>query len=152
MTSKLDLYKAYYTAAWANPPDSLDEAAKMYISDDFKSLDPSGKPDQDRATWLATGRLLASALTDFKSVSSGMREEGDGVIVTAHFEGTHTKDLDLSAMGLGVVPASGKKIVWPDSEYKFTVVGDKIVSVQPIGENGGTAAFLEPLGIKMPQT
>jgi predicted ester cyclase len=152
MTNKLDLYKAYYTAAWANPPDSFDKAAKMYLSEDFKSLDPSGKPEQGRDEWVALSGLLMGAFPDFKYILRGMREEGDGVIVTGHFEGTHAKDLDFSALGLGVIPASGKKIVWPDNDNKFTVMGDKIVSVQPVGESGGTAAFLEPLGLKMPQS
>jgi hypothetical protein len=44
-------------------------------------------------------------------VLKGLREESDFVIMSGHFEGTHTSDLDLSAMDIGIIPASVKKIV-----------------------------------------
>ena len=149
MTSKLDLYKTYFNAAWANPPSSFVEAAKTYMSDDFKSLDKDGKAEQNKETWIAMGQLMSTAFKDLKFVASDMHEEGDSVIVVGQFEGIHTKDLDLSAMGLGVVPASGKKVVIP-SGNKFTYKGDKIVSRQDNGDHGGSAEFLKVLGVKLP--
>ena len=70
------------------------------------------------------------------------------MIVSGHFEGTHTGDLDLSAMGMGVIPASGKKIVWPEASNEFKVDGDQIVSIKPYGDSGGMEAFLAALGVK----
>ncbi len=64
-----------------------------------------------------------------------------------HFEGTHTGDLDMSPLGVGVIPASGKHIVWPDADVKITVEGGKIVQEEPHGDYRGLAAFLEPLGV-----
>jgi hypothetical protein len=96
---------------------------------------------------LSQGRL---SLEDYDYVVSDIREEGDEVILTGHFEGTHTADLDLSALGLGVIPASGKRIVWPEWSNKVTVEGDKIARMQPHGEGGGIEAFLAALGVSPP--
>jgi hypothetical protein len=81
-------------------------------------------------------------------VFSDLREEGDSVIASFHFEGTFTSDFDLSAMGMGVVPVTGKKIVWPEASAKFNIKGDKTVSIQEI--TGGMEWFLAPLGVKLP--
>jgi predicted ester cyclase len=150
MGSKSDLYKAYFEASWANPPSSIVEANMTYLSDDFKNYDKDGNVLMDRAAYTGMGQLLGSAFTDFNAVYSEIREEGDSVIARYHFEGTHTGDLDLSAMGLGVIPASGKRIVWPEDTAAFKIQGDKIVSIKPYGDSAGVASFLAALGVKPP--
>jgi hypothetical protein len=151
MISKMDLYKKYYEETWANPPASMVAANNKYLSDDFKNYDKDGKVLMNKEAYAGLGVLLASAFKDMKAVYSSMREEGDNVIVTYHFEGTHTGPLDLSAMGLGVIQPSGKKIVWPDDTAAFEIKGDKIVSIRPYGAStGGLEGFLEPLGVKLP--
>ena len=94
--------------------------------------------------------LLHASFPDITAVLHDVREEGDYVFVRSHFEGTHTSDFDLSAMGMGVVPASGKKIIWPEASNAFKIDGDKIVSIKPVGESGGMEAFLAALGVKAP--
>jgi predicted ester cyclase len=150
MGSKKDLYNAYFKASWTNPPSSLTEANMTYLSDDFKNYDKDGNVLMDRAAYTGMGQLLGSAFKDFKAEYSDIREEGDSVIVTYHFEGTHTGDLDLSAMGLGVIPASGKKIVFPEDTAAFKIQGDKIVSIKPYGDSAGMASFLAALGVTPP--
>jgi len=98
----------------------------------------------NKEAFIGMGLLIAAAFKDIKGVYSDLREEGDGVIMNFHFEGTHTGDLDLSAMGLGVIPASGKMIVWPEVSAKYMVEGDKIIANQDI--TAGTEWFLAPLG------
>jgi predicted ester cyclase len=88
--------------------------------------------------------LLFSAFKDFKGVVHDISEEGDNVILTFHFEGTHTGDFDLSAMGLGVIPASGKRVVTPESKTMFMVEGDQIVASKPI--SGGFESLLVGIG------
>ena len=150
MGSTLDVYNAYYDATWANPPSSVTEANEAYLSDDFKSLEKDGSVSMDRQTYVGIGALMFTAFKDLKGVIDELQEEGDSVIVRSHFEGTHTGDFDLSAMGMGVIPASGKKIVWPESSNKFTIKGDKIVSITNLESSNSVAAFLEPLGVKLP--
>ena len=150
MSSKLDVYKAYTEAAWANPPSSVMEASETYLSEDFQNFDKNGNVLGDKAAYIGMNQLIAAAFKDFKVVYSDVHEEGDNVIVSYHFEGTHAGDLDLSALGLGVIPASRKKIVWPEATNEFKIEGNKIVSIKPHGDSGGIEDFLEPLGVEMP--
>ena len=148
MTSKVDVIKAYYDSAWVNPPQSTIEAVTTYFSEDFQSLDKAGNVVMNREMLMGMTQLLLAAFKDFKAVYSDLHEEEDGVRMQFHFEGTQTGDLDLSAMGLGVVPGSGNKIVWPEATTKFIVKDDKIVAEREI--SGGMEWFLAPLGVKLP--
>jgi predicted ester cyclase len=148
MSSNLDFLRTYFDEYSAGSPASAMEAAETYFSDDFQNLDKDGNVTMDRAGYLGFGRLMFAAFKDLKFVYSDLREDGEDVIVSGHFEGTHTGDLDLSAMGMGVVKASGKKIVWPDNDSKWKVEGDKIVSIQEV--SGGLEEFFAPLGVKLP--
>jgi hypothetical protein len=103
----------------------------------------------DRAAYIGFGHLLLTSFNDMKFLYSDLREEGEDVKVNSHWEGTFTGDLDLSAMGMGVIPASGKKIVWPESSSKWKIEGKKVVSIQDFS-TGGVGEFLAPLGVKPP--
>ena len=150
MGSKVDFYKKFLDESWANPPASITEASEKYLSADFKNFDEAGNVLMDRQTYIGMGTLLFDSFKDFKFIYSDISEVDDGVIVTGHFEGTHTGDLDLSAMGLGTVKASGKKVVWKDTKNKFAIEGDKFVSITGLGGDAGFGWFLEPLGVKLP--
>lgn len=148
MTSKVEILSAYYDETWSNPPSSIKEAGDTYLSEDFQNLDRDGNVLLSREAYIGLSQLMAASFEGFKAVYSDLREVDDGVIATFHFEGTHARDLDMSAMGLGVIPASGKKLVWQDASAKFMVEGDKIVGIQDI--SGGMEWFLAPLGVKPP--
>ena len=143
MTSKLDVVKAW------NESGDMEESL-AYLSDDFQNVDQDGNVLMDKEGYAGLGHMLFASFTGFEFVRSDLHEEGNAVIMSGHFEGTHTSDLDLSAMGVGVIPASGKKIVWPEARVKITVEGDKIVREEPYGDSGGMEAFLAPLGVGQP--
>jgi hypothetical protein len=150
MTSNLDVVKKYIDSGWANPPSSVIEANEKYLADDFKSFEKDGSVQANKEAYIGLSRLLLGSFTNFKWVLSGLRQMGDSVIMSGHFEGKHTKDLDLSAMGLGVIPPSGKMIVWPEASVEVIVQGDKIISQKAYAGASGIDAFLEPLGVKLP--
>ena len=145
MTRNIDVVKA-----WLAEPIGDVEVRMAYIAEDFQNVDRDGTVLMDRAAWVGMSHMLLASFEDWDYVVSDIREKGDAVIMTGHFEGTHTADLDLSAMGMGVIPASGKKIVWPEWSSNVTVVGDKIERMEPYGEGGGMEAFLAVLGVKTP--
>ena len=103
MTSKLEVVQEWLDAA----ADDYD-AAYEYFADDFQWVQTDGVV-MDRAAYLGMANLLRSALPDLEHVVGEVREEDGSVLLISHFEGTHENDLDLSAMGMGVFPASGKK-------------------------------------------
>jgi hypothetical protein len=150
MGSMMDVFNAYRDETWTNPPLSNMEAAEKYLSDGFQILDQDGSVQMERAAYIGMSQMLFAAFKDFSVVYGEVREEGDSLIVTSHFEGTHTSDLDLSAMGMGVIPASGKKIVWPEASTKWTTEGDQVASIQANDANGGIGPFMAALGVKMP--
>ena len=144
MTSKLDVVKE-----WISQPNIV-EANETYFSDDFQSVDKDGNVVMDKQGYQAFVRTELAALPDMKWVPAEFGEEGDLVIMSGHFEGTFTNDLDLSAIGMGVIPASGKKIMWPQMSVSYQVKGDKIVKEIPYGDVSGFEDFLAPLGVKLP--
>ena len=152
MGSSLDVVKTYLDKAWANPPASVFETQEKYISDDFKNLAIDGSVIMDRAAYIGMGRMLFNSFSGFDWVSGGLREEGGDVYMTGHFEGTFTGDLDLSAMGAGVIPANGNKVVWPETTVRIKVADGKLTSLQETDVNGGIEVFLGLLGVEMPSS
>jgi predicted ester cyclase len=150
MSSKLDVVRTFIDAAWKNPPASVMEANKTYLADNFQSLDKDGKAQMNKEAYTGMAKLFMSAFTDFKWVRSDLRQQGESVIMSGHFEGRHTGDIDLTAVGAGYIPASGKMIVWPEASVEYKVEGDKIVSERAYGGASGLDALLAPLGVSIP--
>jgi hypothetical protein len=73
------------------------------------------------------------------------------VVVTSHWEGTFVNDFDLSALGLGVAPATGKAVVFPTSTIRISFDGDQISRIHDpaTGPDVGTAGFLKALGVEL---
>lgn len=151
MSTKVEFLRTYFEGNRDHSKDPKDgmKWAEDYISDDFQYLDKDGNAAMDKAAYIGFGYVLISSFENMKFLYSDIREEGESVKVKAHWEGTFARDLDLSAMGLGVIPASGKMIVWPESTSYWKIEGDKVISIQDFS-TGGVAEFLAPLGVKLP--
>ena len=104
----------------------------------------------NRESWQNIFQMLLASFKDWDYVNTNLRAEGDAVIMSGHFVGTFTDDLDLSAMGIGVIPASGKEIVWDEAANKVTVENGKIAKMEPYGHSGGFGPFLKALGVEPP--
>ena len=147
MSSLLDIARAYTEVIGVG--GDIDAMADFF-SDDFQNFDKDGKAVLDKEGLLAMGRMMRPSFTDYGFVLAELRQEDDFVIMTGHFEGILSSDLDLSAMGMGVIPASGKKIVWPPAETKWGFEGGKIASIQANDAAGGLGPFLAALGVTPP--
>lgn len=145
MGDKVDTVKRYLDHAWSNPPSSLVEAGMKSFSDDFQYLDKEGNVVTDKQGYIGMGQMSFTAFDDFHWVLKELREEDGAVIMTGHFEGIHTGDLDLTAVGAGVYPASGKKVVWPENSIKIEVSGGKFTSIAEYAGEGGLEAFIAAL-------
>jgi hypothetical protein len=132
--------------------DDLDKSA-MYLSDDFQFTDSIGGPPFDKAGWIGMGKLFQRSFPDIKEVIDDIREEGDQVMLTSHFEGTFTNDLDLSVVGMGVIPASGKMVVFPSSTNEISFDGDKISKIHntATGPDAGLSGLLVAMGVPVSQ-
>jgi predicted ester cyclase len=127
----------------------LDDADRYaYLSDDFQWTDELGSPPMDKHTWLGMSDLTQSAFPDLSVVIEDIREEDDGVVITSHFRGTFKKDLDLSSLGMDVIPATGKVVDFPSGTDLVCFSNGKISEMhnRDTGPDAGMAGFFKALG------
>ena len=116
------------------------EKAKSLLTDDFIFSGPVPEPINGPA-WLG--------LSDYQFKIEGV--DGDTVNTSAQLKGTHTGNLDLTAMGMGVIPPTNKAFAATRESGKVTVQGEKIKALfnEPT-EGAGLMAILVQLGIQLP--
>ena len=121
------------------------------LADNFTATDSVGGPPMDRTAWMAMGDMMRASFPDIDFVIEDIREEGDGVQVTGYFSGTFTNDFDLTPLGMGVFPATGKNIRWPSGTSQVTIEDGKITNNHDTstGADAGMAGFVKALGADM---
>lgn len=139
MSSKIDVVQA-----WSDAPSGDAQVTASFLAEDFENVMSDGTI-QSKAEYVGMASMMFASLPDMDWVLSELREEGESVIMAGHFEGTFQNDLDLTAVGIGVIPASGKKVVWPESTLKIMVEGDKVRRMESLGGSTTTEEFLSPL-------
>ena len=121
-----------------------------HLSEDFQFIgampEPVGK-DQ----YIGLTKTLMAAFPDINYNARSASVEGDVIKTTSQLTGTHTADLDLTPMGMGVIPATGKSFSNPTEEGEMKVEGGKVVSWSiHRTEGGGLMGILAQLGVKPP--
>ena len=147
MQTDMEIVRSFYIALDSG---NLEKAGQL-LSDDFKQfgIAPGWLGKQEALNMLS---LLKAALPDLSHAISNIRSEGGVVMLTAQAGGRHTGPLDLPNLGIGVgiIPASGRMLIFPPDQYEFTVANGKITSernVTPITPNSGVDGFLKTVGI-----
>lgn len=93
---------------------------------------------------------LKSAFPDIKFEAREVKVNGNEATVKAQVSGTNTGALSLPVPGMPSIPATGKKVSFPDA-YVVTVQGDKVSALRVDSPaNGGIPSMLAQLGVKMP--
>ena len=126
------------------------EKARSLLTDDFMFSGPIPEP-ANSAEWLGVSASLKAAFPDLDYQFKIESVNGNVVNITAQLKGTHKGNLDLSAMNMGVIPATNKSFVAAKEHGKVTVQGDKVKSLanEPT-EGAGMMAILGQLGVEMP--
>ena len=126
------------------------EKAKSFLSNDYRFSGPVPEPI-NAETWLVINKNLKKAFPnlDYQFHVDGV--DGDVTKISAELKGTHSGVLDLSPIGLGVIPATNKSFAAPRENGKVTCKSDKVTSwvVDKI-EGGGLMGILTQLGIAVP--
>ena len=119
------------------------------VSEDFTFSGPTPEP-LDAEGWFGIGRLMADAFPDLDYGFRVTGEHGDHVHTVTELSGTHTNDFDLTAMGMGVIPATGKSFKNAPEEGMAVVEGDQVVAVE-INSNpdSGLGAILRQIGVDL---
>jgi hypothetical protein len=124
--------------------------ARFLLSDDFQFSGPVPEPINGEA-WMGMSMNLKKAFPDLDYHFHVDGADSNVVKLSAQLKGTHSGDLDLTALGMGVIPPTNKSFANPYEHGRVTVKGDKVASwsVDPI-EGGGVMGILSQLGIKPP--
>lgn len=126
------------------------EACLACLSDDFTFSGPVPKP-LNAHEWIGTAAGMLAGLPDINYNMKIVGVDGEKATVSSQLAGTHTADLDLSKMGLGLFPATGKSFSNPEEQGVMTVANGKITSydITPV-EGGGLMGILTQLGVSPP--
>jgi predicted ester cyclase len=126
------------------------DTAASYLSGDFQFSGPVPQPISG-PEWMGMSVALKAAFPDINYNFQVVSVEGDVVKTSTQLSGTHTGDLDLSAMGMGVIPATGVSFNNPAEEGEATVRGGKMTSLHINSVPGsGLAGILAQIGVEMP--
>lgn len=127
------------------------QGASSYITDDFMYSGPFPEP-LSFEEWKQSAIPFQKAFPDWNFNAAIEREEEDAVHITVHVTATHMGDLDLSGLGMGVIPATGKVIAMPESKGRLTFRGDKIANLDiDMVEGAGIPGILTQLGVSKPE-
>jgi len=123
---------------------------RAFLSDRFTFSGPTPEPvsaDQ----WMAIVMGMRAAFPDLNYNIKITGYEGNKVMTTTQLTGTHTNEWNLTAMGIGVVPATGKTFSNPKEEGFMTIENGKIASYFINSKEGsGIPGMLKQLGIEVP--
>jgi len=137
--------------SFANAMNSGDwEKVASFLSEDFKFMGPVPEP-MNGMQWVRLSESLKRAFPDIQYNLRIDSIEGEVVRTTTQLSGTHTGDLDLTAMGLGVIPATGKSFSNPEEEGDAVVRGEEVVSLHVKSTDGsGLMGILQKIGVEIP--
>lgn len=125
-------------------------AAAELLSDDFTFSGPVPDPINS-AAWLGLHDRLNDAFSDFSFNLRDAQQVGDAAQVTLQLSGTHSSELDLSALDMPNVPTTGKSFELPPESTTVTIEGEKITSIRVAAvEGGGVMGILSQLGVEPP--
>jgi hypothetical protein len=147
-SSVVDIVKAYFGTFSIMTADK----AALFLSDDFKLIGWTADP-LDKATWVRLMRAFKTAMPDLKIKMSEVQAEGNVVSLTQYGVGVHRMPMDLSSMNLPNIPASGKTVTFPISQWALTVEEGKITqeeNVTPPSSETGLAGILKAFGAVIP--
>jgi predicted ester cyclase len=126
------------------------DTVASYLSDDFQFSGPVPEP-VGAAEWLGISTVFQVAFPDINYNLRVVSVEGNVVKTTSQIKGTHTGDLDLSMLGMGVIPPTGKSFSLPAESGEATVEGGEVTSIHiHSGEGSGIMGILGQLGLKPP--
>lgn len=126
------------------------EKAKSYLSSDFKFSGPVPEPISG-AEWMGMSANLKAAFPDLDYQFKIESVDGDTAHISAELKGTHKGDLDLTAMNMGVIPATGKTFKATHEHGVASLRDGKITAwAMERTEGAGLMAILGQLGVKIP--
>ena len=141
-----EIAEAYAEAFNAGDLDTLAD----YLSDDYQFSGPVPEP-LGRYQFLGLIDLMWNAFPDLRFNTRLVGINRNVAHFTNQLAGTHTGDLDLSFVGMGVIPPTGRSFSMAREDGELVIEGDYIVAtnIEPTA-GAGLMAILHQLGVKVP--
>lgn len=144
----MDTQEATYAFIEAFQAGDFDTAAS-YLADDFVFSGPTPEPISG-AAWLGLSAALRAAFPDLNYNFRVVSVDGDVATTTTQLYGTHTGNLDLSGIGMGIIPATGKSVSLPVEGGEAIVEDGKLISLHIHSTpEGGIMGILSQLGVEV---
>ena len=126
------------------------EKAKSFLSSDFKFSGPVPEPISGDA-WMGMSANLKDAFPNLDYHFKVESVDGETAHISAELSGTHSRELDLTSMHMGVIPATGKSFKAAHEHGQAMLRDRKIISwtMEPT-DGAGLMAILGQLGVKVP--
>jgi hypothetical protein len=126
------------------------EKAKSYLSSDFKFSGAVPEPISADA-WMGMSASLKAAFPNLNYNFKVESVDGETAHISAELSGTHSGELDLTSMDMGVISTTGKSFKAAHEHGKAMLRDGKITSwaMEPT-EGAGLMAILGQLGVKIP--
>jgi predicted ester cyclase len=141
-----EIAEAYAEAFNAGDLDTLADL----LADDFQFSGPVPEP-MGRDQFLGLLELMWNAFPDIRFNTRLVGINRNVVHFTNQLTGTHTGDLDLSFVGMGVIPPTGRSFSMAREDGESVIEDGYIVSTNIPPTNGaGLIAILQQLGIRVP--
>ena len=126
------------------------ENAKSLLSADFQFSGPVPEPI-NADEWMGMTMSLRKAFPNLNYHFHVESMDGNVANISSELKGTHSGDFDLTAMNMGVIPATNKSFAAAHEHGKVTVKDNKVTSVAyEKTEGAGLMAILGQLGVEMP--
>ena len=126
------------------------EKAQSTLADDFQFSGPVPQPISGQV-WMGMSASLKAAFPDLNYQFKIEGANGNTVNISAQLKGTHKGNLDLTAMGMGVIPPTNKSFAATHENGEASVQDGKVKTwaMKPT-EGAGLMAILSQLGVKPP--
>lgn len=128
------------------------ETAASYLADDFQFSSDTIPEPLDANQWLWMSHSLREGIPDLSYNFRIEEVDGNFARVSSQLTGTHTNDLDMSGMGIGVIPPTGVSFS-ADREYsEGEVTADGRIQRIHVysGPNSGVSSMLAQIGVAPP--
>ena len=139
-----EVVRAFFNALNTSGP----EAAAKYLADSYETETPP-TPPLSKEQWIGSQKMFLAGFPNLHETFEVQSVDGNLVRGINRVAGTHSGDLDLSGMGIGIVPTTGKRA---KAVVSVTHVVDdgKIISTkgEPV-DNMGLENVLAQLGIEL---
>ncbi len=124
--------------------------AQSLLASDFQFSGPVPEPISGPA-WIGMSKNLKAAFPNLDYRFKIESVDGNTVRISAQLKGTHSGDLDLTAMGMGIIPATNKAFAAAHEHGEAAVQDGKVKTwaMEPT-EGAGLMAILHQLGVKSP--